>query len=214
MAEPARKLMTVEEFLAWDDGTMTKYDLIEGVPVARGPVYNRAGEIVAMSPPTAEHGVLAARLAAVLSAALASRPNCRVHSEAGIRRQSQSRSYFHADLAVSCAPLVRGGLDTPDPILIVEVLSPSTEDHDRKVKLSLYRLLPSVREILLIDPARYFCEVHRRVGDLWATDLLVAPGEVLKLESVGLAVALEELYAGLPLKEEFAASVASGAPDA
>jgi len=60
MAEPATRRMTLEEFLRWDDGTDTRYELIDGVPVA-------------MAPPAQAHRILAVRLVSRIDAALASR---------------------------------------------------------------------------------------------------------------------------------------------
>ena len=188
MAEVAIKLMSVEEFLAWDDGTDARYELIQGRPVA-------------MAPPVRRHALLSARLIGRLAAALNGRQGCNVFTEAGIRSTASRRTFFVADIAVSCA-------DTPDssqgldhPILIVEVLSPSTEATDRRRKLHDYRLLPTVQEIVLIDPAEMFCEVHRRVADIWRTDLLRGAEARLVLESVGLDLPLGELYAGIPLDD-------------
>jgi Uma2 family endonuclease len=213
MADSARKLMTLEEFLEWDDGTQTKYDLVEGVPVPKGPILNRFGEIVAMAPAAPEHSAMASKLSALLASALKGRRNCWVGVELGIRRTEGARSYFHADVAVTCQPLVRGQKGVSDPTLIVEILSPSTQIYDRRTKLPFYKALPSVQEILLIDPARPFCEVYRRLDAArWTVDHLTELTETLRLDSVGLAVSLDELYAGLPLEDDL--GIAYGAPEA
>ncbi|HYC04265.1 MAG TPA: Uma2 family endonuclease [Azospirillaceae bacterium] len=212
MADAARKLMTVDEFLAWDDGTDTRYDLIEGVPVPKGPILNRSGEIIGMAPATPEHSAMASKIATLLTAAVAVRRDYWVGVELGVRRMERAISYFHADVAVVCHPLTREQKGVTTPALIVEVLSPSTQVYDRRIKLPFYRCLSSMQEILLVDPQRLYCEVHRRVGDLWATDLLVEREHVLRLESVGLNVPLDELYAGLPLEDDL--GIAYGTPEA
>ena len=70
MAEPAIKPMTLDEFLRWDDGTETHYELIGGFPVA-------------MAPPAEAHRILAMRLVSRIDAALASRRPCNAQIEAG-----------------------------------------------------------------------------------------------------------------------------------
>jgi Uma2 family endonuclease len=202
MADATRKLMTVEEFLAWDDGTDTSYELLHGVPMPRHGSQLPESAPQAMAPAKRAHNRMQARLAARITTALGEDGPCAVETEVGIAITTPRRTMPVADLAVSCSEARRDEVGTSDPILIVEVLSPSTEERDRKVKLALYRLLPSVREILLIDPSRLYCEVHRRVGDIWATDLLTAPDHVLRLDSAGLSLPLEELYTGQPLDDE------------
>lgn len=188
MGNAAVKLMSVEEFLAWDDGTDTRYELIDGRPVA-------------MAPPLSRHAAIAGRLARAVGNALAGRAGCDVFAEVGIRSVVSVRTFFVADLAVSCQDRPGSSHDLAHPILSVEILSPSTEKIDRKRKLREYRLLPSVQEIVLVDGADMFCEVHRRTGDMWRTDLLGGADARLRLESVGLDVSLGELYAGIVLDE-------------
>src|SRR5947199_5880658 len=105
--------MTLSEFLRWDDGTDTRWELIDGVPVA-------------MAPPGVAHGRLAARLAGRIDAALSARPPCFVQSEAGIVRADRRDRFYVADLAVSCALPKAGQQITTEPVLIVEILAPST----------------------------------------------------------------------------------------
>src|SRR5688572_26020643 len=93
MADAAIRAMTLEEFLHWDDGTDTRYELIGGFPVAVA----RGME---------DHGVLAARLAACLENALASRRPCRAATEAGVRHPDRADTFFVADIAATCAPRV------------------------------------------------------------------------------------------------------------
>lgn len=87
--------------------------------------------------------------------------------------------------------------------MIVEILPRSTEDHDRRVKLPVYRSIPSVQEILLVQSEFLFVEVHRRLdGSRWQCDLLVEPDDVLRLDSVGVEVPVSALYANVELGPE------------
>jgi Uma2 family endonuclease len=196
MAEPARTRMTVEAFLRWNSGDDRRYELIRG-------------EIVAMAPPSQAHGVLASRLGRRLSEALDGRPPCRVVSEAGLRVAGSDYDYYAADLAVTCAPHRRGQQEMPEPILIVEVLSPSTELHDRKTKLPDYRRLGSLQEIALVDSETAYVEVHRRLdGERWLVEISKGLDGALRLGSVGLELPLAALYEGLELAPPAAAQEA------
>ncbi len=186
----ARKRMTLEEFWEWDSGDDRRYELIDGVPVA-------------MSYPQRRHRRIVANTTRRVATALDHRPPCAAEAEAGIISPTRENTFYVADLAVSCAEARPDQVETVDPILIVEVLSPTTETHDRKVKLVEYRKIPSVKEILLVDSSRLYCEVHRRLeGDQWLTELVVDLSAEVKLESIGAALSLTEIYANVIFDED------------
>jgi Uma2 family endonuclease len=193
MSEAAVKRMTVAEFLRWEDGTDTRYELLAGQPVA-------------MAPPAIAHGILALRLGARIDAALRSRPPCFGQSEAGIARPDRNDTCYIADLAVTCTPPERGQQLIQDPLLIVEILSPGTAMFDRQTKVSDYRRIASVEEILLIDSTNVFAEVLRREGDRWITEIVRGPEATLSLASIGLTAAMSELYEGIDLSGQAAAT--------
>ena len=188
MAEPAIRRMTLAEFLRWDDGTDTRWELVDGVPVA-------------MAPPAVAHGILAARLGGRIDAALRSRRPCVVQSEAGVVPPDRDDTWYVADLAVTCTRLEPGQQLLRDPVLIVEILSPSTIAVDRQEKIPEYRQIPSVQEIVAIDSVRVFAEVMRREGDRWITEIVQGLGATLSLASIGLTVPMAELYDGIELPE-------------
>ena len=192
MSESAIRYMTLAEFLRWEDGTDTRYELISGVPVA-------------MAPPARPHGMLCARLGGTIDAALRSRRPCGAQSKAGIARPDRDDTFFVADLAVTCTPYERGEQLVKDPILIVEILSPGTERHDRQVKVPAYRDIASVDEILLIDSESIYAEILRREGGPWYSELVRGRDAVLRLSSVGLQVAMAELYEGIDIDADSAA---------
>ena len=89
MAEQAVKLMTVDEFLSWDDGTDTRHELADGV-------------IRAMAPPSGPHRTIAFNTAGVIYNALRDRRPCRGEAEAGVR--IDAHTMWQADIAVTCQP--------------------------------------------------------------------------------------------------------------
>lgn len=186
MAETALKGMTVDEFLQWEDGTDTRYELVDGF-------------VVAMAPPAPPHGVIAVRLGGAIDAALRSRRPCIVQSEAGVARPDRDDSCYVADLAVTREPLQVEDRLIRSPVLIVEILSPTTASHDRQRKVADYRQIASVDEILLIDSQTIFAEVLRREGAHWITEIVEGPAATLTLGSVPLSILMAELYEGIPL---------------
>jgi len=188
MAELAIKPMSLDEFLRWDDGTETHYELIGGFPVA-------------MAPPAEAHRMLMVRLASRVDAALSNRRPCNAQVEAGVIRADRADTYFEADIAATCAANEPGRQAIKDPFLIVEILSPSTERHDRRVKLPAYRQIASVQEIVLIASDGLYAELHRRAGAQWVTDILRGSEAMLALASVGIEIPMSDLYEGIALGE-------------
>jgi Uma2 family endonuclease len=188
MAEPAVKPMTLEEFLRWDDGTETHYELIGGFAVA-------------MAPPAEAHRILAMRLGSRIDSALAGRRPCNAQIEAGVARPDRVDTYFEADIAMTCESNEPGRQTIKDPLLIVEILSPSTERHDRRVKLPAYRQISTVQEIVLIASDGHFAELHRRAGAQWITEILRGAEARLTLTTVGIEIPFADLYEGIALGE-------------
>ncbi len=188
MAEAALKGMTIDEFLHWEDGTDTRYELLGGF-------------VVAMAPPAARHSLLATALGGEIRSALRARPPCRVYGEAGIVRPDRNDTCYVADLAVTCQPLRVDDRLIRDPILIVEILSPSTAAFDRQTKVADYRRIPSVQEVLLVDSESVFAEVLRRDGERWITEIVQGALATLTLDCVPLSIPMAALYEGIPLPE-------------
>jgi Uma2 family endonuclease len=191
MAEPAIRRMTLEEFLHWEDGTDTRYELIDGFPMA-------------MAPPARAHGMLCARLAGAIDAALRSRRPCSAQTEAGIARPDRSDTCYVADVAVTCRPYRRGEQLVEDPILVVEVLSPGTERYDRRTKVPAYREIESVNEILLIDSEAAYAEIFRRNRAAWFSEIVQGREAELYLSSIELRLPMAELYEGIDLQADAA----------
>jgi len=189
MAELAIKPMTLEEFLRWDDGTETHYELIGGFPVA-------------MAPPAEAHRILAMRLGSRIDSALAGRRPCNAQIEAGVARPDRVDTYFEADIAMTCESNEPGRQTIKDPLLIVEILSPSTERHDRRVKLPAYRQISTVQEIVLIASDGHYAELHRRSGAQWITEILRGADARLALTAIGIEVSFADLYEGIALVDD------------
>ena len=180
------KPMTLDEFLQWDDGTETHYELIAGSPVA-------------MAPPAEAHSILIVRLVTRIDSGLSGRRPCRAQIEAGVTRPDRADTYFVADIAATCAAIEPRRQAIEDPFLIVEILSPSTERHDRRIKLPVYRQIATVQEILFIASDGVYAELHRRSGAQWITEILRGADARLALTSVAIEIPLSDLYEGIAL---------------
>ncbi|HSA80515.1 MAG TPA: Uma2 family endonuclease [Geminicoccaceae bacterium] len=178
MAEPAEKHWTVEEFLAWDDATDRRYELI-------------GGRIVAMAPSSEAHAAIVSSLTIRIGNQL--RPPCRVLGQFGVKLPDRDDSFYQFDLAVSCAPADPARRYIAEPELIVEVLSPSTALHDRGRKLDHYRQLSSVNEILLVASEERRVQHWRRDGRRWVVDDLTGDAD-LRLATLPEPIPLAAIY--------------------
>lgn len=182
MAEPARRLFTVEELLALEDGTDVRHELV-------------GGEIVAMAAASPAYGTIVVNLAAAVRARLPA--SCRAMSQVAVALSAHDA--FVPDLVVSCAPQL-DERTVSRPALIVEVLSPSTRSFDLGEKADRYSQLPSCRELWLVDSTRPWVRLWRRAGDLWTVTLPITEG-AFRSEVLAAEIDLAELYAGAGLLE-------------
>jgi Uma2 family endonuclease len=183
MGAPAQqpRLMTVSEFLTWDDGTDTRYELVDG-------------EIVAMNPPMAPHARLVTQVAVALHARMPS--GCGVYAGGGAVLPGDDINYRVPDLTVSCVQSRQHWVG--EPRLVVEVLSRSTQKHDMAGKLAFYRSFPSIDEILLVRYDQRWCELWQRVGENWSIKDHIGSAE-LPLRTTPAPIPLDEIYAALEL---------------
>ena len=182
MAGPAPR-MSYAEYLAFEEAAETKHDLVDGV------VYAMAGG-------TIEHSRLANLVGAELTIALRGR-SCTVYqADARVRVESTNRATY-ADVTVVCGPVETASDDAQaiaNPVVIVEVLSPTTERSDRGEKLAHYRRLDSLREYVLVSQEEPRVEVFRRTDAGWLLREH-GPGERVELPSLDVALDVDALYA-------------------
>jgi Uma2 family endonuclease len=191
MGHPALKQppprMTVDDFLAWDDGTDARYELI-------------GGEVFLMAPPLVAHGMIVMNLGSAVRMRL--KPPCRIIAEAGVRLPERNDTYYQADLAVTCLSATPGERNLPDPLIILEVLSPSTSAHDRVTKLPDYRKIPSVQEIVLLSTTATKAELWRRAGNDWTVSDVEGIDAVLHFASIDVEIPLTAIYEGVVFETE------------
>jgi Uma2 family endonuclease len=175
--------MTVAEFVAWDDRTGARYELVHGAPVA-------------MAPPSGWHVVITGNIARALERQL--QEPCAACTSGGVARSGSGDDFRLPDVFVSCEP-------TPpvyfrEPRLLVDVLSPSTEGDDRTSKLDFYRSLPSVEAILFVWEKRRRGLLIEWDGARWSMRDLIGGG--FDVVGLGVGLALDDIYAGVDLPAE------------
>jgi Uma2 family endonuclease len=153
------------------------------------------GEIYAMAGGTPTHAALAATIIRLVGAQLPF--GCRTYSSDLRVRVPETGLSTYPDVTVVCGHTIRA-TDDPvavmNPVLVVEVTSPSSEDYDRGEKLTHYQRLTSVKEVLLVSHRRPALLLHRRGPDGgWSTIEAVA-GQTLELSSVGARLSVDDVY--------------------
>ena len=155
------------------------------------------GEVWEMSGGTPEHAALAMAVGGELRAALRGKP-CRIYSSDLRIRILETGLSTYPDVAVVCGQLATDVEDEHaalNPVVLVEILSPTTEGYDRGAKAAHYRRIPSLREYVLVSQSEPRIEVHRRTeSGRW--ELFDArPGETIELASLGVRLDVSAVYA-------------------
>jgi Uma2 family endonuclease len=186
--EPVTRMSYVEYSLA-ERSSELKHEFLDA------QVWARAGG-------TPEHGALAMAFGGELGNALHGRP-CRVFSSDVRVRVRETGLVTYPDLSVVCGRLETDTEDADtivNPVLLVEILSPSTEGYDRGDKAAHYRRIPSLVEYVLVSQSEHRIEVYRRnaLGRWELSD--ARAGESFELVSVGVTLSVDAIYAD-PLAE-------------
>ncbi|MDW8269982.1 MAG: Uma2 family endonuclease [Anaerolineae bacterium] len=157
----------------------------------------RDGEIVAMAGATANHNRIVLNIAAALNRQKGSK-RCEAFATDLRLFVKRHRFYTYPDVMVICGRLqfAPGRMDTvTNPVLIVEVLSPSTEAYDRGRKFEFYRSLESLQEYVLVDQDRFLVEHYRRREDgTWLLTTCERPDDILHLPALGVDLPLTVIY--------------------
>ena len=184
MSQAQAPRWTMESFLAWEARQTVRWEF-DGI------------RPVAMTGGTFAHEVVQGNVIRAVNNRLtggrcrAVGPNLKVQAGLSIR---------YPDVAVTCSPMTSGDLFLAMPLVIFEVLSPSTAEMDRTVKLSEYKAISSVFRYVMLEQNSVFATVITRTDEGWR-HLLVGRGGTLDLPELGIEVPMSELYDGLTLDE-------------
>ncbi len=159
------------------------------------------GEVFAMAGASRAHNVLVSRISGELYSHLKRKP-CMVYPSDMRLHIPENSLYTYPDLMVVCGKeyFLDSESDTLlNPVLIVEVLSKSTEAYDRGDKFRLYRGIGSLQEYLLVDTKKVSAEVHRKNAEgFW---LLASESQSLAepvhLQTIGFQLNMNDIYEGI-----------------
>ncbi|MGO9008154.1 MAG: Uma2 family endonuclease [Beijerinckiaceae bacterium] len=175
--------MTIAEFLAWNPPSAQLWQLVDGEPQA-------------MAPANRTHGAIQSELCSLIRNHLAERASpCTVITTPGVVPHIHADTNFRIpDLAVTCS-----GYDTEesaltDPVLVIEILSPSNQ-AETWTNVWAYTTIPSVQEILVLKTTEIGAELLRRNQDgSWPKQPLIIDAGELTLDCIGFRVPLAAAY--------------------
>ena len=189
MALEHRRTMTVEEyFLLERNEPDICYEYVDGY-------------IYAMAGGTFNHDTIKSNIQRILWGLLRG-GKCRVYSS-DIKVSISKARYFHPDVTVTCNPRNRGTGDLLlSPLLVVEVLSPTTELKDRTWKLQNYTAHPTIEEYMLVSARSIKIELYRKEENKWVY-YAFGPGDDIDLVCLGVHFAVADAYEGIDPEEDF-----------
>jgi Uma2 family endonuclease len=192
MAEPVQPdngdrpgAMSVEDYFRWRDGRDEPWEYVDGRPVPKFPAQD--DPLVAMASGSASHHTIQVTCASLIRARRPKR--CRVATDATVEVENGRRI---PDVVMSCAP-AGPGLVMAEPVLMVEVTSPSSRTTDFNLKPSEYSEIPSVREIWVVEGHRRRVRSSTRTERGWQIIDTIGSG-AFRPELLGTEITLDEIY--------------------
>ena len=181
MSALPQKRMNVDEFLAWAEGQPGRYELFRG-------------EVYAMTPERAVHAKIKFAIQMALANAIRARLlPCHMLPDGMTVRIDDSTAHEPDALVYCGAELAPHAIEVPNPVVVVEVLSPSTRSIDVQYKLANYFRLPSVAHYLIVDPDKPLVVHHARRDDGTILTRIVSDG-VVALDPPGIELAVADIY--------------------
>jgi Uma2 family endonuclease len=178
MARARPHLWTVEDFLAYEAEEPERYEFVDGI-------------VRMMTGASAAHSRIKGNLLTALDTALRDGP-CGAYVDD--LKIVTAAAVMYPDVLVICRPLAPDDDRVPDPTVVVEVLSPTTERHDRIAKWREYQRIGSLQHFVLVEQAERRIEVYSRTETGWALASVEPPDDKVALSAIGASLSLEEIY--------------------
>jgi Uma2 family endonuclease len=183
MGDLPQQPLTVEEFYEWVASQEPKFELVDGEPVMMAGANRRHDRIAGNAIRVVGNHLQGHRCQPFTS-------DTYVRIPAGNRRQ--------ADMGIDCGPFEDASLHASEPILVLEILSPTTRTFDRNDKLEEHKTVPTLEYILLVDPDYPQVRIYRRDSNRdWTSDRLAGLDAVVDMPLLSLPLRLGDLYSGL-----------------
>ena len=177
--------MTVEEYLAYDEGCEFTNEYIDG-------------EIIPMAGGTRKHNAIVAHTIAELVNALGD-SECAVFASQ-MRVRIDASKYVFPDVSVVCGNPVfedKNEVILRNPSLVVEVTSPSSLAHDHVDKVAYYGAVPSIQGYLILDQDRVFAEMYTRAESGWHLQQFSSLDDAIALKPLACSLSLAQVYRGI-----------------
>ena len=184
MSARPQSFLTPQDYLDWERRQETRHEFLDG-------------HVFAMTGASRAHNILCLNMAASLHQQLRGKP-CEIYANDMRVKVSETGMYTYPDLVAVCGKprFEDAAVDTLlNPVLIIEVLSESTERYDRGAKFTHYRSLASLQEYLLISQTE--CRVERyarQPGNQWLLTEYQDRGDRIGLTSLDARLHLGEVY--------------------
>jgi Uma2 family endonuclease len=185
LEQPKQNEFTADEFIAWAlEQPAGRFELDSGV-------------VVAMAPERVSHGRAKSQAWLALRLAIAARGlGCEAFPDSATVR-IDDRTVYEPDALVRCGPALPGNaIEVNDPVIVVEVVSPSSRGIDKGAKLASYFSLPSVRHYLIVDTDKRVVIHHHLVEEGRIESRFLREGP-LTLDPPGLTIEVQDIFVGL-----------------
>lgn len=184
MSTTLRKPMSLAEFLAWEERQELRFEFDGFAPVA-------------MNGGTINHERIGDTLRFLLRDSLRGK-RCR-HWGPTLKIEVAGRIRY-PDAFVTCTPMAGRTTVATEPVVVFEVMSPSTSRTDRIEKLREYQATPSIQRYVILEQESIAASVFVRAGDIWAAHVLTKD-DTLDMPEIEVSIPLAEIYAEVELTE-------------
>ena len=143
------------------------------------------------------HNLIASNFLVSFKIALRGRP-CKVLMEGVQLAVQEGCHYTYPDVMITCDPADQQAKRVlKAPVLLIEVLSPSTAEYDRGRKFNQYKQLPSLQHYLLVSQTSWLVEWYRReANNIWSFTPLVEADDALVIPDLNISLTVAEIYEG------------------
>lgn len=184
--------MTIEEYLAFEETSAVRHEYF-------------AGQIYALAGGNASHSIICSNINALLHNQLRQRP-CVVYTSDMKIKIERTKLYTYPDVSVVCGPARfedRTQRVLLNPVIIVEVLSESTEKYDRGKKFQHYRAIETLQEYILVaHDAKQVDHYIRQPDNLWLLSPVNEEDQVFILPSISCILRIDDIYEKVPFDAE------------
>jgi len=192
--EPAvaygKQKMTIEQYLEFENAADEKHEYYQG-------------EVFAMSGPKITHSDIVVNTLSSIKQFLKGK-SCRPYNN-DLRIYIEKNTLFtYPDISFFCDEVLtlnNDEMNALNPVILIEVLSPSTKDYDRGSKFKLYRDIPTLKEYVLIDSETINIEIFAvNPEGYWELREYKDMNDVIEISHIDMQLSIEEIYSGTKLQ--------------